>query len=61
VLNFTDEHKEQIVCLQRIFAFCVETQTMPEVKDLNYNNLPKFIHGAMRRIGDSRMFGNNLG
>ena len=44
VLNFTDEHKEQIVCLQRIFAFCVETQTMPEIKDLNYNNLPKFIH-----------------
>lgn len=56
VLNFTDEHKEQIVCLQRIFAFCVETQTMPEVKDLNYNNLPKFIHDTMRKVGDRRMF-----
>jgi anaerobic magnesium-protoporphyrin IX monomethyl ester cyclase len=60
VLSFTDEHKEQIVCLQRVFAFCVETQTMPEVKDLTYATLPKFIHNTMRKIGDRRMFANAL-
>lgn len=60
VLTFTDEHKEQIVCLQRVFAFCVETQTMPEVKDLTYATLPKFIHNTMRKIGDRRMFANAL-
>jgi anaerobic magnesium-protoporphyrin IX monomethyl ester cyclase len=56
VLEFTPEHKEQIECLQRIFAFSVEMQVLPSVKDLTYRTMPKFIHNAMRRIGDERMF-----
>lgn len=56
VLNFTDEHKEQIEVLQRIFAFCVEMQVMPTVEDLSWKRLPKFIHTTMRKVGDKRMF-----
>ena len=56
VLNFDDVHKEQIACLQRIFAFCVEMQVMPTVEDLTWERLPKFIHNAMRKVGDRRMF-----
>ena len=56
VLNIPEEHKEQIVCLQRIFAFCVEMQIMPEIRDLTYETLPMFIHKSMRKIGDRRMF-----
>ena len=56
VLNFTELHKEQIACLQRIFAFCVEMQVMPEVDDLAWDRLPKFIHNTMRKVGDRRMF-----
>jgi radical SAM superfamily enzyme YgiQ (UPF0313 family) len=56
VLNLTDEHKEQLACLQKIFAFCVETQTMPEISDLTTEMLPRFINKTMRKIGDSRMF-----
>lgn len=56
VLNFTPEHKEQLACLQRIFAFCVEMQVMPKVEDLTWERLPKFIHDTMRRVGDKRMF-----
>ena len=58
LLNFTDEHKEQIAVLQRIFAFCVEMQVMPEVDDLTWERLPKFIHSTMRTVGDRRMFPN---
>jgi radical SAM superfamily enzyme YgiQ (UPF0313 family) len=56
VLNIDDEHKEQVACLQRIFAFCVEMQVMPKVEDLNWERLPKFIHTTMRKVGDKRMF-----
>uniref|UniRef100_A0A6H1ZVB3 Putative radical SAM superfamily protein n=1 Tax=viral metagenome TaxID=1070528 RepID=A0A6H1ZVB3_9ZZZZ len=56
VLNIPNKHKEQVACLQRIFAFCVETQVMPEVSDLTWKRLPKFIHNAMRKVGDRRMF-----
>lgn len=56
VLNLTDEHKEQVACLQRIFAFCVEMQVMPTVEDLTWERLPKFIHDAMRKSGDRKMF-----
>jgi len=56
VLNISDEHKMQVVCLQRIFAFCTEMQVMPEVSDLTYEALPMFIHKAMRKVGDKRMF-----
>lgn len=56
VLNFTDEHKENIACLQRVFAFCVEMKVIPKIKDLTWERLPKFIHDTMRKIGDRRMF-----
>ncbi len=56
VLNLTDEHKEQVACLQRIFAFVVEMQIMPKVEDLSWERLPKFIHDSTRRVGDRRMF-----
>jgi anaerobic magnesium-protoporphyrin IX monomethyl ester cyclase len=56
VLNITEEHKEQVVCLQRIFAFCTEMQVMPKISDLTYKELPMFIHKAMRKLGDKRMF-----
>lgn len=56
VLNLTELHKEQVACLQRIFAFCVEMQVMPTVEDLAWERLPKFIHRTMRQIGDKRMF-----
>jgi len=56
VLNIPNKHKEQLACLQRIFAFCVEMQVMPEVNDLTWKKLPKFIHQTMRKIGDRRMF-----
>lgn len=56
VLNISDEHKEQVAVLQRIFAFCVEMQVMPTIEDLTWERLPKFIHSAMRKVGDHRMF-----
>jgi len=56
VLNLTDEHKMQVACLQRIFAFAVEMQVMPEISDLTWERLPKFVHASMRKAGDRRMF-----
>jgi len=58
VLNFPPKQKEQIACLQRIFAFCVEMQVMPQISDLTWERLPKFIHNIMRKVGDKRMFPN---
>ena len=55
-LNFPPEHVEQLECLQKIFAFCVEMQAVPEIDDLTRERLPKFIHSAMRKVGDKRMF-----
>jgi radical SAM superfamily enzyme YgiQ (UPF0313 family) len=56
VLEFDDEHKEQIVCLQRIFALCVEMKYLPKVEELTIANLPKLVHKIMRQVGDQRMF-----
>jgi len=56
ILNISNKHKEQVACLQRIFAFSVETQVMPKISDLTWKRLPKFIHNAMRKVGDRRMF-----
>ncbi len=56
VLDISEEHKEQVACLQRIFAFCTEMQVMPEVRDLTWERLPKFVHEVMRKVGDKRMF-----
>jgi len=56
VLEFDDEHKEQIEVLQRVFALCVEHQYLPKVEELRYSNLGKLIHKIMRITGDKRMF-----
>jgi len=57
ILEFSEEYKEQTYCLQKIFALAVEAQVMPELDELSTETLPKFIHRAMRRIGDNRMYG----
>ena len=57
VLNFPEEYKEQIVCLQRIFALCAETQYLPNAKELTFENFPKLIHKIMRHMGDKRLYG----
>ena len=57
VLNFSDEYKEQLVCLQRVFALCAEVGYMPEPKELTYENFPKLIHKITRQQGDKRLYG----
>jgi radical SAM superfamily enzyme YgiQ (UPF0313 family) len=56
VLNFTDLYKEQTYCLQKIFALAVEAQLMPRIEELTVGTTPQFVHRAMRRIGDNRMY-----
>ena len=57
VLSFSEEYKEQIICLQRIFALCVEMQYLPNAKELAFENFPKLIHKIMRHMGDKRLYG----
>lgn len=57
VLNFREEHKEMLVCLQRIFALAVETQCMPSIKELQKDRLFQYVHRAMRKLGDERLYG----
>ena len=56
VLNFPDKYKEQTYLLQKVFALAVEAQCMPEVEDLTYDNIYNFIHRAMRKIGDGKLY-----
>jgi radical SAM superfamily enzyme YgiQ (UPF0313 family) len=60
VLEFSEKHKEQVYCLQKIFAFCVEMKTMPDLKDLTVENLPKLIHKVMRKAGDNKLYAGLL-
>jgi len=57
VLEFPEEHKEQLYCLQKIFALCVETNYLPKPEELTLNNLPKLVHRVMRNLGDKRLYG----
>ena len=57
VLNFSDEYKEQIEVLQKIFGLYVEAKMMPEISDLKRDNLPNMVYNAMRRIGDRKLYG----
>lgn len=57
VLIFSDEYKERTYVLQKIFALAVEAQCMPELEELTVEMMPQFIHRAMRKIGDRRMYG----
>jgi anaerobic magnesium-protoporphyrin IX monomethyl ester cyclase len=56
VLNFPSEQKEQMECLQRVFALAVETSTMPKIEELTYEQFPKLVHRLMRRQGDKRLY-----
>lgn len=56
ILNFDEQYKEQTYVLQKIFALAVESQTMPRIEELTVANMPQFIHRAMRRIGDNRLY-----
>lgn len=60
VLNFSDEYKEQLECLQKIFALCVETKYLPMPDELTYSNLPTLVHKIMRRVGDKRLYGGAI-
>jgi radical SAM superfamily enzyme YgiQ (UPF0313 family) len=57
VLNFDEKHKEQLVCLQRIFALCVEARYLPKVEELTLENFPKLVHKICRKVGDDRLYG----
>lgn len=57
VLNFTPEYIEQLECLQKIFALCVETEAMPEVSELTREQFPKLVHRILRKLGDRRLYG----
>jgi anaerobic magnesium-protoporphyrin IX monomethyl ester cyclase len=55
-LNFSDEHREQLVCLQKIFALAVETKTMPMMEELTLERFPGLVHRMMRQLGDKRIY-----
>lgn len=60
VLNFDDHHKEQLVCLQRLFALCVEAQYLPKAGELTKENMGKLVHKIMRHVGDKRLYGGAI-
>lgn len=57
VLNFSPEYKEQLECLQKVFALCVEVGYMPQAHELNHKDFPKLVHKIMRWQGDKRLYG----
>ena len=57
VLNFSEEYKMQTYLLQKVFALSVEAQCMPEIGELTHENIFNFIHRAMRKLGDRRLYG----
>lgn len=57
VLNFDEWYVEQTYVLQKVFALCVESGYVPDVKELSIGNMPMVIHKAMRKIGDGRLYG----
>jgi radical SAM superfamily enzyme YgiQ (UPF0313 family) len=59
-LDITWQYREQLECLQKVFALCVENQYLPSVKELTHKNLPKLVHKVMRKQGDCRLYGNIL-
>jgi radical SAM superfamily enzyme YgiQ (UPF0313 family) len=56
VLNFDELYKEQTYVLQKVFALCAETGYLPKVDELRIDNLPKLVHAASRKLGDSRLY-----
>ncbi len=60
VLNFAPEHVEQVECLQKCFALCVEMEYLPKIEELTRQNFSKLVHKILRRVGDKRLYGNIL-
>ncbi len=56
VLEFSDVYKEQLICLQRIWALCCETGYMPKSSELTIEQIPGIVHRAMRKLGDYRLY-----
>jgi radical SAM superfamily enzyme YgiQ (UPF0313 family) len=56
VLEFDPLYKEQLQCLQKIFALSVETGVMPHVKELTHANFQNLVHRITRKLGDSRLY-----
>ncbi len=59
-LEFDPEYIEQLECLQKVFALCVEVGYLPKKEELTHGNLPKLVHKVMRKQGDGRLYGGIL-
>ncbi|MCK9565225.1 MAG: B12-binding domain-containing radical SAM protein [Methanothrix sp.] len=55
-LEFDEEHKEQLECLQKIFAVCVDTGYMPKKEELTHDNFEALVHKAHRHKGDKVLY-----
>jgi len=55
-LNIPKEHKEQLECLQKVFALCVEARYLPKVEELTHGNFKSLVHKIMRKVGDGRLY-----
>jgi radical SAM superfamily enzyme YgiQ (UPF0313 family) len=56
VLEFSEEHKEQLYCLQKIFALCVKFNYLPKPGELVIENIPRLVHLIMRKYGDGKLY-----
>jgi radical SAM superfamily enzyme YgiQ (UPF0313 family) len=57
VLNISNLYREQLECLQKIFALCVEVGYLPRKEELVHERVPKLTHDIMRKLGDRRLYG----
>jgi radical SAM superfamily enzyme YgiQ (UPF0313 family) len=56
-LNFSEGYKEQLECLQKVFALCVEVGYIPKEDELRHGNFKNLTHKIMRTLGDRRLYG----
>lgn len=56
-LNFSEGYKEQLECLQKVFALCVEVGYIPKEDELRHSNFKNLTHKIMRTLGDRRLYG----
>lgn len=59
-LNFSEGYKEQLECLQKVFALCVEVGYVPKEGELRHDNFKNLTHKIMRTLGDRRLYGNAI-
>ena len=57
VLNVSEEYKEQVYHLQKVFALCVRVKYVPKPEELTAEQFPMLIHKLMRDIGDGILYG----